>query len=135
MESLQRESHSEVSVAQIKGIDSMSPQEISFEINRGGRFVIYRYCFSALIVTVMQNTEVHFVRAQESRIGKGLPWTLLTLVVGWWGFPWGPIRTVQSVWTNLHGGQDVTAAVANTMQLKSVDWVSISRSGKVSRTI
>jgi hypothetical protein len=109
-------------MAKIKGIDGMLPQEITFELNRGGKFVVYRYCFSALVVTVMQGTDIYFVRADESRIGKGLPWTLLTLLVGWWGIPWGPIHTVRSLWTNFHGGEDVTAAVASAMGLQGVNW-------------
>ncbi|MCB0698127.1 MAG: hypothetical protein KDC07_12230, partial [Chitinophagaceae bacterium] len=24
-----------------------------------------------------------------------------SLVAGWWGIPWGPIRTLQSIWINL----------------------------------
>ena len=95
-------------------------------MNRGGKLVIYRYCFSALIVTVMQNTDVYLVRAHESRIGRAAPWVLLTFVTGWWGIPWGPIRTIQSLWTNLRGGEDVTATVANAMQLPSVDWLAVS---------
>ena len=75
----------------------MSPQEVIVELNRGGKFVVYRYCFSALVITVMQGTDIYFVRADESRVRKGLPWTLLTLLVGWWGIPWGPIRTVHSL--------------------------------------
>jgi hypothetical protein len=51
-----------------------------------------------------------------------MPWTLLTLVMGWWGIPWGPIRSVQSLWTNLKGGVDVTAEVANGMKLTGVKW-------------
>jgi hypothetical protein len=109
-------------MANIKGIDGMSPQEIVFELNRGGKFVVFRYCFSALVVTVMQGTDIYFVRADESRIGKGLPWTLLTLLVGWWGIPWGPIHTVRSLWTNFHGGEDVTASVAGAMGLQGVNW-------------
>jgi hypothetical protein len=45
---------------------------------------------------------------------------LFTLVAGW--FPWGPARTAQAVWTNLHGGVDVTADVANAMKLTGVKW-------------
>lgn len=78
----------------------------------------------------MHSTDIYFVRADESRVGKSLPWTLLTLVAGWWGIPWGPIRSVQSVWTNLRGGQDVTAAVANSMGLKSVNWAAAGGSSQ-----
>jgi hypothetical protein len=42
--------------------------------------------------------------------------------MGWWGIPWGPIRSVQSLWTNLKGGVDVTAEVANGMKLTGVKW-------------
>jgi hypothetical protein len=73
-------------MAQINGISGMTPGEIAFELNRGGRFVVYRYCFSAVVVTMTQNTGVYLVRADKSRIMKGMPWTLLTLCAGWWGF-------------------------------------------------
>jgi hypothetical protein len=106
----------------------MSPQEISFELNRGGTFVRYRYCFSALIITVMKSTDIYFVRAGENRVAKGLPWTLMTLVVGWWGIPWGPINTVRSVWTNFKGGEDVTAAIANSMKLQGVNSAAMAAS-------
>ncbi len=111
-------------MSKIHGITGMSPQEISFEINRGGKFVCYRYCFSALVVTIMKGTDIYFVRAGENRVAKGLPWTLITLVVGWWGIPWGPINTVRSLWTNFNGGEDVTAAVANAMKLQGVSFAA-----------
>lgn len=107
---------------QIKSISGMTPGEIAFELNRGGKFVVYRYCFSALVVTVMQNTQVYLVHADKSRIMKGLPWTLLTLCVGWWAFPWGPIRTAQSIWINLQGGTNVTAEIAAALQVPGVQW-------------
>ncbi len=109
-------------MTQIQGISSMTPNEIAFELNRGGRFVVYRYCFSAVFLTVMQGTDVYFIHANQNRIVKGLPWTLLTLLAGWWGIPWGPIRTVESLWINLHGGTDVTAGVADSLQLTGVNW-------------
>jgi hypothetical protein len=112
-------------LAKIRGIAGMTPLEISFELNRGARFVVYKYCISAVVMTVMDSTDIYFVRAKESRIKRGIVWTMLTLVAGWWGFPWGPIRTVQSVWINLHGGESVTALVANAMQLQSVNWADL----------
>jgi hypothetical protein len=116
-------------MANIKGVAGMSPQEISFEINRGGRFVCYRYCFSALVITVMQGTDIYFVRAGESRVMKGLPWSLLTLLAGWWGIPWGPIRSVHSLWINFRGGNDLTTAVASSMGLTDVKWDAAAAAG------
>ena len=113
-------------MAHINGIEGKSPGEIVFELNQGGRFVVYRYCFSAIIVTVMKSTDIYLVRGSESRVTKGLHFSLLTLVAGWWGIPWGPIRTIQSIWTNLRGGIDVTAEVANGMKLTGVSWDAVS---------
>ena len=108
-------------MAKIRGIDGMSREAIASELQRGGRFVQFQYCVSALIITFKRGTDVYLVRAGESPAIKGLGWTLLTFVAGWWGIPWGPIYTVQSLWVNLRGGHDLTAQVANTMQL-SVDY-------------
>jgi hypothetical protein len=38
---------------------------------------------------------------------------LLSFVLGWWGIPFGLIYTVQSIYRNLSGGIDHTAAVMN----------------------
>ena len=102
---------------------------LSFEVNRGGKFVVYRYCVSVVVLTIMQGTDIYFVRSGESRVIKGLPWTLLSVVAGWWGIPWGPIRTVHSIWINSHGGTDVTAQIAGAMGLQGVNWDTAAAGG------
>ena len=62
-------------------------------------------------MTFRRSSDIYFVRAGESAVGKGLGFTLLTLFLGWWGIPWGPIYSIGSISTNLGGGKDVTAAV------------------------
>lgn len=108
---------------QIKGIGGISPDQLKFEVQQGGRFVVYQYCFSALIVTCRQNTDIYFVRARESRIAKGLPWSLLTLLAGWWGIPWGPIYSIGVLWKNFRGGEDVTAHVLLDLNVGYVNLV------------
>ena len=66
------------------------------------------YCISALVITFRRNSPVYFIRGGENATAKGLPWTLLTLVAGWWGFPWGLIWTPIALFNNLRGGKDVT---------------------------
>jgi hypothetical protein len=95
----------------IQGIEGMSPDQILFEIDRGGKFVFYHYCISVIILTTRRSSDVYFIPCGASGVRKGLPWTLLTVVLGWWGIPWGPIRSVQSLVTNLQGGEDVTEYV------------------------
>jgi hypothetical protein len=95
---------------------NMSPAEIAFEVSRGGRFVVYQYCFSVLIMTFKRNSSVKFVPAGESASVKGLPYTLLSLLFGWWGIPWGFIYTPQVIYKNLNGGVDVTSYVLRLTQ-------------------
>jgi len=96
----------------ILGIEGMSPDQLKFEIQRGAKLVAYQYCVSVLVITFRRSSDVYFVPAGESAVSKGLPWTLLSLVAGWWGIPWGPIFTVQSLVTNFKGGKDLTAELS-----------------------
>jgi hypothetical protein len=95
----------------IEGIEGMQISQVQFELQRGAKFVFYYYCVSVLVMTFRRPSGIYFVRAGENRIVKGLPWTLLTLLLGWWGIPWGPIYSIQSLVVNFGGGKDVTAEV------------------------
>lgn len=104
-------------MAKIVGTESMSPEQIAMELQHGGRFVQYQWCVSLLVITFKRFSEIYFVRAGESRVTKGLAWTLLTLVAGWWGIPWGPIYSGQALWVNLKGGKDLTPQVVTALRL------------------
>ena len=97
--------------SKIIGMEGLSADQVRFEVQRGGRFVVFQYCVSILVVTFKRPSPVYFIRAGESLVAKGFGFTLLTLVAGWWGVPWGPIYTVQSIYRNLSGGKDVTKEI------------------------
>jgi len=99
----------------IVGIAGMSPDQLRFEVQRGAKLVYYQYCISLLVITLRRSSDVYFIPAGENPVSKGLPWILLSLVVGWWGIPWGPIFTIQSLITNFRGGKDVTASLSQLM--------------------
>lgn len=92
----------------VKNIDHLTKQELAQQIDQGGRFVMYQYTVSIIIMTFRQPTSIHFVAPGEKAVVKGLGYTLLTLLLGWWGIPWGPIYTIGSLVHNLGGGVDVT---------------------------
>jgi len=98
--------------AKINGVEGMSAGQVRFELERGGHFVRFQYCVSVILVTFKRSSPIYFIRAGENPLAKGMGFTLLTLVAGWWGFPWGPIYSVQSIYLNLSGGKDVTKEVA-----------------------
>jgi hypothetical protein len=92
----------------IQGIEGMSEAEILVEVRKGGRFVIYMWCVSIIVMTFRRGTDVYFIKAGASGFRHSLPYTLLTLLLGWWGIPWGPIYSIQCLYQNLSGGKDVT---------------------------
>ncbi|HEY7402790.1 MAG TPA: hypothetical protein VIB39_04670 [Candidatus Angelobacter sp.] len=104
-------------MATINGIEGMSPEQLVFELQNGARFVQYQFCISAGIITLKEFSNVYFLRAGRGESVRALRWTLLSLVAGWWGIPWGPIYTIQSIWVNLRGGNDVTPEIATALNL------------------
>ena len=100
----------------IRGMEGMKAGELDFEIQRGGRFILFQYCVSVVVLTFRRPSDIYFVRSGENPIVKGLPFTFLSLVAGWWGIPWGPIYTIQSIYNNSRGGKDVTHAVVNSLR-------------------
>lgn len=103
----------------IRGIEGMRAGEVDFEIQRGGRFVFFQYCISIVVLTFRRASDIYFLRQGQSAVTKGLPFTLLSLVAGWWGIPWGPIYTIQSVYNNSRGGKDVTESVLNSVRAET----------------
>jgi len=94
----------------------MSADQLRFEIRRGAKLVYYQYAISILVMSFRRASSIYFIPAGENAIAKGLPWTGLSLLAGWWGIPWGPIWTVQALVTNFRGGKDVTAEIAGRLQ-------------------
>ncbi|WP_238649935.1 hypothetical protein [Paenibacillus piscarius] len=95
----------------IKGIENMDGGNIMSQIQQGGKFVVYTYCFSIILVTFRRSSNIYFIRADEGSVKKGLKYTLFTLLLGWWGIPWGPIYSIGALITNFRGGKDITNEV------------------------
>ena len=99
----------------IIGVEGYSPESIRGEVNRGAKLVMFTYCISIAVMTFKRPSSIYFVRAGQSRITKGLPFSLVSLLFGWWGIPWGPIYTIESLIRNFGGGLDVTDEVIRTV--------------------
>ena len=95
----------------IIGIDGMTFGQLDQEVAAGGVFVYYQYTFSIIIMTFRRPSDIFYIPPGESRMAKAWLSILITLLFGWWGFPWGPIYSIGSLVTNFGGGKDVTEAV------------------------
>jgi hypothetical protein len=100
----------------IVGMEHLSTQELLRDIQAGGRFVIYTTVMSFLVITMRNPSDIHYVPAGQSALVKGLPYAGLTLLLGWWGIPWGFIYTPIHLIGNLLGGRDVTSEVLESFK-------------------
>ena len=92
----------------IEGSKARSADQVATELQMGAKFVVFQYCFSVIVMSFRRSTSIVNIQPGESARSKGLPFTLISLVFGWWGIPWGPIWTVATIAKNLRGGVDVT---------------------------
>jgi hypothetical protein len=100
----------------IKGIEGMTVAEVQEEVNRGGKFVLYTYCFSIIVMSFKRPSSIYFIKNDENAFVKGLPFSLLSFVFGWWGIPWGIIYTLGCLFSNIGGGKNVTNEVMQSLQ-------------------
>ena len=84
-----------------------------------GRYVVYPYAMSFLLVTFKRGSDVVYVPPGKSRLVPGLPYLALTLILGWCGVPWGPIYTIESIARILGGGIDVTEEVTRSARAQA----------------
>jgi hypothetical protein len=69
--------------------------------------VRYETCVSMIFLTWRWESPPVEIAPGESRTLASLPYCLMTLVLGWWGVPWGIFLTPQVLWRNLCGGRQL----------------------------
>jgi hypothetical protein len=103
-------------MSKIIGLEGLTVEEVNKEITKGAKFVIFPYCFSIIILTFKRSSDIHFIKAGENSLKKRLPFIFISFFLGWWGIPWGIIYTIQCLFTNLRGGNDITEQVISALR-------------------
>jgi hypothetical protein len=99
----------------IKNIDGLSARDLQREASAGARFVYFPFTVSLVIVTFKRTSGVYLIRPADHKLTKAFPFILLSFLFGWWGIPFGPKLTLQSIRSSLGGGKDVTEEVMSTV--------------------
>ena len=99
----------------IRGAEKLALPQLEQQLEAGGRVVFYEYCISLCIISLRRPTDLYFLRPGERGLVKGLPYVFLSLLLGWWGVPWGLIYTPLTLVTDLAGGCDVTTQVRSLL--------------------
>jgi len=50
----------------------------------------------------------------------GVCYSLISVIFGLWGLPWGPILTAKAIWVNLKGGNDASEEVEDWLDKQPI---------------
>uniref|UniRef100_UPI00404AC75F hypothetical protein n=1 Tax=Flavobacterium sp. TaxID=239 RepID=UPI00404AC75F len=99
----------------INNIEGLSVSQINTLVRNGGKFVIFPYTVSFVLMTLRRNSDIYFIKPDDVSIKYSYPYVLINFFIGWWGIPWGPIYTIGAIYRHLSGGKDVTEAVMSSL--------------------
>lgn len=85
------------------------------KLESGVRYVAFQYAIGMIYVSLSQTSPVYEIKPNGGTLLRSLPYSFLSLLLGWWSFPVGPIFTISALVRNTRGGIDLTEAVRATM--------------------
>ena len=86
-----------------------SLEEIKQLVDKGAKFIIFQYSISVFLAVILRRLSPAIFIIPGDPINKyKRKYNLLSSIFGWWGLPWGPIRTIQCLRFNNNGGIDYT---------------------------
>lgn len=105
---------------EIRGTDEYTLESLLRELERGGKFIVYQYCISFGVVSLIRPSPAWFVPAGESLTAPGQRYSRRTLLFGWWSAR-GPLNVVRTLSINRNGGVDVTGDVVRGLTSEALE--------------
>jgi hypothetical protein len=102
-----------------RGSRPLFEEELRTRLEAGAKCVRFEWCFSLIFVTVRRQSPVYLTYSWQQRYLRGLWYSLLALLLGPWGVPWGLLWVPWAVWVNTTGGVDCTHEI--------ITWLDSSR--------
>jgi hypothetical protein len=98
------------------GTGPLFADELLVRLRDGWRCVRFEWCISVGVATFRRWSAVYLTATWQERYLRGVGYSLLALLFGPWGVPWGLIWTPCAFWVNLTGGVDVTEEVVRQLR-------------------
>lgn len=99
-----------------KNTEGLTLFEIKQLIQQGGKFVVFPYTVSAVLMSFKKDSAIYFIRPGENTLKYSFTYFLSNLILGWWGFPFGPFYTIIALYYHLIGGKDCTQLIINDLE-------------------
>jgi hypothetical protein len=78
-----------------------------YKITPSTQLVRYKYVVSIGVFTFTINSRL-FLKEKISENIRSEIYVVISILLGWWGIPWGPIRTIEAIRSNHRGGEQLT---------------------------
>jgi hypothetical protein len=131
MQTIDQTPRSSPDLRELRGARPFYDAELRTRLTSGARCVRFEYCFSLILFTVRRQSPVYLTDSWQQRYLLGLWYSLLALVLGPWGVPWGLLWTPWAVWVNTTGGADCTDSIAQFLDTASEDAQRAAQRGAV----
>ena len=76
--------------------------------------VVFACCISCGILTWVYWSRPYRISSRTHGWLRGFPYSLATLLLGWWGLPWGVLLSPRAIWSNCTGGVEAPRAESAT---------------------
>lgn len=103
-------------MAKIAGAEKLTASRLIEEIRLGARFTAYANTASLIALADRSPNHIQYVPPRTSRLSLGLRYALLPLAIGWSGILVEPLHTLGTLYQNLRGGADITAAILQNVE-------------------
>lgn len=97
----------QLTINEIPGVEWMSQAEIRMQVQAGGKFVSFEYCLSFFFRTAKRSSKIYFIKPNDNDFAKKIGYSAISMLLGWLS----PLKSVQTIRTNLAGGRNVTQEV------------------------
>src|SRR5262249_53340863 len=70
-------------------LKGLTDEETATQIANGYRAVFFEYCCSFILATIRRPSPIYLLSPNDRAWKKRIGYSLLSLIAGWWGVPWG----------------------------------------------
>ena len=102
----------------IEEVSKLTIAELNQDLANGAKFVQFAYTISIVIMTLKRYSKIYLIRNNDDMSDVRWKYSLINIFLGWWGIPFGPIYTIQSLIENSKG-KDVTREVIESLNNNS----------------
>lgn len=89
----------------LHNVKHLSHEQVADRLIEGATLVQFEYCISLIVITFTLQSGVYLIERNQKTGPYSWRYNLVTILLGWWGIPWGPIRSIRALRTNSNGGK------------------------------